>query len=331
LWKANVPHWVLASTILCAAAIILGLDGEAPDWLHLGVFIPTALLGLAIAEYAGTYADRHEDWLYGPTNPIVTGDLDAGTARKTFILQNVVAGSLGFALMIITLDYALTLTLIACWVIALTYSLPPFRLKETVAGPFFLALGYALIPLAGWLLVAPVNKFIAFFALFWFLYTFAFGFTLKFRKTYLAINAGHIKAEEGESIYDLVTVGSGPRVRTAMTLEAVAALGAFILVPILWAVGIFEMPISAGLLALCLPPTLAGLVMRARKPVENSVFTTQLIALGFTFVHFLFFAVALAELVHWGYALLAGVASLVGFLLLLMIVHPTGSKSVGSY
>ena len=333
LWKANVPHWILTSLLICTGAILLGLGGGTPDWVHLGVFLPTTILGLAIAEYAGTLADRHEDWLYGPTNPIVTGELDAGTAKKAFIVQNIVAGSLGFALMLITLDYALTLAMIACWAIALAYSVPPFRIKETGAGPAFLALGVALIPIAGWLLVAPLTKFIALFAAFWFLYTCGFGYTLKFRKTYLALNADLIQLEEGGSIYDLATVGKGPRVKNAMALEVLAITAAFVLVSVCWALDIFDMPLSVGLLALCLPPTLAGIVLRIKAPFDNSVKATQYIALGWTIVHPIFFAFALNRGLdwNWGYAVLAGIASLGGFLLLMRIVHPTGSKSMQDY
>jgi hypothetical protein len=157
--------------------------------------------------------------------------------------------------------------------------------------------------------------------------------TLKFRKTYLALNAGLIKVEEGSSIYDLSVVGSGPSVRIAMILEVATIIAAFALVAVCWALDIFDMPLSVALLVLSLPPALAGLMLRIRGPVENSVKAIQYIALGWTIVHCIFFAYALNRGLdlHWGFAVLVGIASLGGFLLLMKIVHPSGAKSMENY
>lgn len=335
LWKANVPHWVLIAIQLCLGAVILGLEGVSPEWVPLGIFLATVVLGQSIAEFAGTYADRDEDQLYGPTNPIVTGELDARTAKKFLIGQNIVAGAFGLALVVVTLNYALVIAMIVCWFITLAYSLPPFQIKRTISAPFFPALGEALLLIVGWLLVeaslTAQDGFIIAFAAFLFLYTYGFVITLKFRKTYLALNAGLIEAEQDSGICSLRTVDLGMKVKTAVALETTTILGAFILVPIFWHLEIFDMPLSIGLLALSLPLTLAGIVLRIKGPIENSVRVTQLITLGWILVHFLFFAVALNSLVHWGYALLTGIVLLTGFLLLLWIVHPRGSKSIGSY
>src|SRR4030042_2287622 len=132
LWKANVPPFVWLWSPLWIAAIILGLDGAAPEWAAIGLFLATMTVIIAITQYANTYADRDEDWLYIPSNPLVTGELTAKTARNVFILQNILAGLLLLPLLLITGTYHLIVAMIVGWFVGLAYSVPPFRFKETV-------------------------------------------------------------------------------------------------------------------------------------------------------------------------------------------------------
>ncbi|MBM3157672.1 MAG: hypothetical protein FJ004_10375, partial [Chloroflexi bacterium] len=71
LWKANVPPFVWLWSPFWIGAIILGLDGATPEWTATGIFLATMAVLIAIAQYANTYADREEDRLYIPSNPLV--------------------------------------------------------------------------------------------------------------------------------------------------------------------------------------------------------------------------------------------------------------------
>jgi len=324
LWKANIPAMVWATSPLIAGSVILGLAGESPDWRHLGLFIATATLGLAIAESAGTYADREEDRLYFPHNPLVTGELDAGTAKKALIIQNIVAGALGLALAIATLDCALVFVMIACWLVALAYSLPPPKLKETPFGPLTYAVGTALLPLAGWLIVASPGKFVGAFAAFLFVYNLGYGVTIKFRKTYHAFNSGLLKLELDKGIYSLNTIGLGLKVGTAVALEAVTMLGAFILVPVFWHLDIFSATIAIGLLALPLPVTAIGVILRIKEPVRYSKECTLVLTLAWQLIMLVLLATALTGVFqwHWGFVILTCIAFMFVLLLLLRTIQP---------
>ncbi len=286
-------------------------------------------IGMGIAELSGTYSDRDEDRIYGPTNPLVTGELDVRTARKALIVQNILAGSLGFALMLVTLNPSLVIAMIVGWFVALSYSLPPLRFKETVAAPFFHALGVALLPIFAWLIVEPsltaINGFIIAFAAFLFLSSFGFGITIKFRKTLLALNSGLI--QQSSNLYDLGTVGFKLKVGTATALEGITTLGAFILVPIFWHLGIFDMALSVALLSLPLPFAVLAIAMRIKDPVKNGETSVWLLGLAWVFVILSLLAVALASVIHWGFAVLSCILFLLVFSLFVRIVHPWGCKS----
>ncbi|MBM3156866.1 MAG: hypothetical protein FJ004_06235, partial [Chloroflexi bacterium] len=313
---------------LWLACIILGLDGETPEWGPLVLFFITLMIIGAIAQFSNTYADRDEDWLYGPTNPIVTGELEVNLARRAFILQNIVAGMLLIALLVFTLNYALFVTMIVGWFAGLSYSVPPFRFKETVFHPIIFALGLALFPVVAWLIVAPFNDFIIAFAAFFYVWCFGFGITQKFRKTHLALNAGLIKLKPGENIYDLNTVGFKLKVKTAMTVEAVMLAGSFILVPVFWHLGIFDSTLSIALLALPLPLTILGLFLRTKDPLHNSPKCNKFLGLAWIFIILILFATSVSSLIHWGFAILACLIFIIGFPLLVKLIHPWGCKGL---
>jgi len=332
LWKANVPHWVWIGSPAWIGAVILGLDGRSPEWWILAPFIVTVLTIQATAEFANSYTDRNEDHLYGPTNTLVTGELNAGTARKFLILQNIVAALLLAVLLAISLNYALIAVMIVGWFFGLAYSVPPFRLKETIHGPFAHAIAFALLPVAGWLVVEPSltaeNGFIIAFAALLFLHSFGLGITLKFRKTLLALDAGLLRATQGGSFYNLPTVGFGLKTKTAMALEVATAVGAFILVPVCWHLGAFPTPISIALLALPLPLTALAMILRFIDPVKNSSKYKILMTLAWILIVIILFGYGLTTLLPWGLTALICIVVLAGFPILVRIVHPWGSKSL---
>jgi len=326
IFKANLPQWVWWCFALWIGGVVFALDGRAPEWGPLILFFVTVIALLGIAEFANTYADRGEDPMFVPSSPLITGELDAGTAKKAFILQNILAGLLLIALLVLTLNYWLVIALAIGWAVGLTYSLPPFRFKETVSAPFFWAIGIVLLPIVGWLSVEPsLNVFIIAFAGFFFVHNLGMEITLtKFRKTFDALMGGHIQLEEGQSIWDLKTIGLGLRVKTAVAIEAIMGLGAFILVPIFWYLGIFDMALSIALLTLPLVFTTLTVVFRIMNPVKNTRKCEQFGGMNYLFIPLLFMAIALTGILHWGFIILACIAYMLVFLLLFRVVHPFG-------
>jgi len=317
---------------LLIGAIIRGLDGRAPEWAQIALFLVTMIIIMAIVEFANVYTDRHEDRLYFPGNPIVTGELDARTARKAFILENIVVGLLLVALLVVTVNYSLIVVMIMSWFIALAYSVPPFRFKETLAAPFTYGFGYAFPTIAAWLVVEPSltagDGFIIAFASLVFLHSFGYGISVKFRKTFHALNSGLIRVEEGGSVYNLGTVGLGLKVKTAMALEAITTLGAFILGPIFWHLGIFDSALSIGLLAAALPPTVVAIGTRMKDPVRNGPKCLVFMTMAGVGIGLVLSSVALASLVHWGFAVLICLVYLIAFIPLFRTIEPFGRMSV---
>jgi len=320
------PAWI--------GAVILGLDGKTPEWVGLALFIVTVLTIQSIAEFVNSYTDRDEDRIYGPTNTIVTRELDAGIAKKILVLQNIVAALLIAALAVVTLNYALISVMIIGWFFGLAYSVSPFRLKETVNGPLAHAIAFALLPVAGWLIVEPSllanNGFILAFASFLFLHSYGLGITLKFRKTLLALDSGLVSTKQDSDLYNLSTVGFRLKFKTAMYLEAIAALGSFILVPIFWYLGVFDAALSIALLALPLPLTALAMILRTKDLVKNSSIYKVSMTLSWILIVLTLFGYGLASLIPWGVAALVCVISLVGFPLLVRVVHPWGAKSLNA-
>lgn len=325
MWIGS-PAWI--------GAVILGLDGKTPEWVGLALFIVTVLTIQSIAEFVNSYTDRDEDRIYGPTNTIVTRELDAGIAKKILVLQNIVAALLIAALAVVTLNYALISVMIIGWFFGLAYSVSPFRLKETVNGPLTHAIAFALLPVAGWLIVEPSllakNGFILAFASFLFLHSYGLGITLKFRKTLLALDSGLVSTKQDSDLYNLSTVGFRLKFKTAMYLEAIAALGSFILVPIFWYLGVFDAALSIALLALPLPLTALAMILRTKDLVKNSSIYKVSMTLSWILIVLTLFGYGLASLIPWGVAALVCVISLVGFPLLVRVVHPWGAKSLNA-
>jgi len=321
------PAWI--------GAVILGLDGKAPEWVGLALFIVTVLTIQSIAEFVNSYTDRDEDRIYGPTNTIVTRELDAGIAKKILVLQNIVAALLIAALAVVTLNYALISVMIIGWFFGLAYSVSPFRLKETVNGPLAHAIAFALLPVAGWLIVEPSllakNGFILAFASLLFLHSYGLGITLKFRKTLLALDSGLVSTKQDSDLYNISTVGFRLKLKTAMYLEAIAALGSFILVPIFWYLGIFDAAFSIALLALPLPLTSLAMILRTKDPVKNSSIYKVFMTLSWILIVLTLLGYGLASVIPWGFAALFCVISLVGFPLLVRVVHPWGAKSLNAH
>jgi hypothetical protein len=315
-----IPFWI--------GAIILALDGEAPEWGTLILFMITMIVLTSIAEFANKYADREEDWLYWPSNPLTTGELDVGAARRAFILQNALAGALLIALLLVTQNYGLIIAMIAGWLAALTYSVPPFRFKETLVGPLVVAVGDALLPVVAWLVVAPGNSYIMAFSIFCFVFTVGVGITVKLRKTYHAYDRGLIQVDQGKSVYDLPTVGFGLSVRTSAILEIVLTLAAFALVGVFWYTGMLDMPISIALLSLPLALTLLAVVLRVMKPLDNGPKCALLFGASWIFVIISLFVVGLAEMLPWGMILLACIVYAIGGPLLFRTIHPVRLKAI---
>jgi len=247
-------------------------------------------------------------------------------------LQNIVAGLLLITMLVLTLAnnwydsrYWLIPALAAGWAVGLAYSLPPFRFKETVSGPFFWSAGFALTAIVAWLAVAPLNDFIIAFVVFWFVVSLPWALSeTKLRKTFDAFMQGHIQLEEGQSVWGLKTVGFNLSVKTAVAIEAIMGLGAFTLVPIFWHLGIFPMTLSIALLTLPLALMILTVVFRLKGPVKNTRKCEQFVGMVMALVILSFFGVALSSLVHWGFAILACAVFLIGFFLLFRVVHPFG-------
>jgi 4-hydroxybenzoate polyprenyltransferase len=327
IWKANLPQWVWACLPFWIASLIFALDGKAPEeWGTLILFMFTAIMVQATSEFANTYVDRHEDRVYVPSNPLVTGELTEGTARKALILENIVEGLLLLAILLVTRNYYLTITMAVIWFAGLAYSLPPFKFKETIAGPVSFALPTALIPISAYLLVVgSLDSFVIAFAALLFVGTLGANIsTGQLRKTAEALTHGLIRIEEGNSICNIKTIGLGVKFKTAMALEAIASLTAFILVIIFWHLDIFPMALSIALLASSSPFALLTVLFRIKNRVGNAQKCVQFAGIAALFVMLSFFSVSLIDVLHWhwGFAILACIVFLIGFALLFKRVRP---------
>lgn len=328
LSKANLPQWIWACLPFWVGSLIWALDGKSPDWAVLALFLATVIIIQAAAELANTYIDRFEDRLYVPSNPLVTGELAEGTARKALILENITAGILLVVLSLITLNYLLVITMAVAWLIGLAYSLPPFKFKDTIAGPFSFALTTALIPIAACLFAGPLNSFMIAFAAFIFVGTSGANIsTGQLRKTAEALTHGLIKIENGDSICNIKTIGLRVKLKTAMALEAIAGLTAFILVAIFWHLDIFPMVLSIALLVLALPFTVLTVLFRIKNRIQNARRCVEFAGVAALLATLSFFSVALTDVLdwHWGYVILANIAFLIGFAVFLKQIRPYGS------
>ncbi|MBE0481854.1 MAG: UbiA family prenyltransferase [Dehalococcoidia bacterium] len=327
VWKANIPALAWGCSPLWAGAIILGLGGNSPQVTQIILFAAAVFLIQAVAEFANSYADREEDRIFFPANPLVTGELRARTAWTFFLAENVVVGALVIALIIVTLDYALVSAIIAGWIAGLAYSVPPLRLKATAAGPLLIAAGCTLLLVAGWLLVAPLDRFIIAFSVFFFVHSIGYGITHKFRKTTHAFS--HDPKAQGSSrnlpVFDLKL-----SIRRGQILEALTAMGAFIMVPVFWSLGIFQAWFSIALLTLPLALTVAAIELRLRNPVGSGQKAMVFMTAAWASIMIVFLAYALSTIMHWGYAVLVCLAFLSGFALLVRSVYPFDSKALAA-
>lgn len=328
IWKANMPPLVWGASPAWIGAIIFALNGSPPAWDEVALFAVTIMLIQAITEFANSYVDRSEDRVYFASNPLVTGEFQVETAKKAFVIENIIIAALVLSLSIVTMNYLLSIVILAYWFAGIAYSLRPFKFKQTLAGPLFIALVSIPLPLSGWLVVAPLNDFIIAFTAFFFLHSFGYGITHKFRKTYHALRDGLIRLEPGTSVYNLGNVDLGMKVKTALALEAIATLGAFCLIPVFWHLGIFDTALSVALLGLPLPFTVWSIVIRLGKPIENVQKGVMFMTMSWALIILCFFAVALATLIPWGFAILACIVFLIIFALLLRTVHPFALKAI---
>lgn len=325
-----MPPLVWGWSPILIGAVILALDGDTPEWDSIGLFAATVALIGALWEFTNSYVDREEDIIYFHSNPFVTGELDATTAKKALIIEGIATAALLVALLVVTSNYALFATLVVCWFVGVAYSLPPFRAKKSIVAPFSLALGCTLLPISGWLIVAPLNNFIIAFAAFFFVYSLGYGITHKFRKTFHALDHGIIHPEQSSNTYNTKTIDIGLRLKTALTLEAMTTLGAFVLVPIFWYLDVFDAPLSIGLLTLPLVCTVLSIAIRVKDPVRNAQMGVMLMTMAWALIILMLFATALASLIHWGYVVLACIAFLIVFAFLLRTVHPFTYRAIAA-
>lgn len=323
-----MPPLVWGWSPILIGAIILALAGNAPEWDAIGFFAAAVALIGALWEFTNSYVDREEDIIYFRSNPFVTGELDAATAKKALIIESIATAALLIALLAITLNYKLFTTLVVCWFVGVAYSLPPFRAKKSIMAPFSLALGCTLLPISSWLVIAPLNNFIIAFAVFFFLHSLGYGVTHKFRKTYHALTHGIVCPEKGGNTYDSRTIDIGLKLKTALILEASTTLGAFALVPLFWYFDMFDTTFSIGLLTLPLICTLLSIAVRVKDPVGNAQMGVMLMTMAWALIILVLFATALSTLIPWSYAIPVCVAFLVIFALLLRTVHPFTLKAI---
>jgi len=329
--KANSIQFVWAGFPVLFGAIYHATGGALPagEWPSIGLLLAaTALILGTASQFANAYADRDEDWLYVPGNPLVTGELDAGTARKVLVAQNILCGMLVVALLVVSdFNYRLVAVVAAGWAAGLAYSLPPLRLKETKAGPFTHALAAVLVPLAGWLVVerslTAQDGFIIAFAAFFFVHLVAFSTTVKLRKTFENLKGGRVQVEEGKGVLAFRTSGLGIRVKTAVAVETILGLGAFVLVPIYWHLDIFSRELSIALLTLPLAFMALNALFRIRNPLGNAYKCAFSMGMTCIFIVFSFLGAALADLMHWGFIVLVFFFFIAVYAILQRITRPS--------
>jgi hypothetical protein len=118
------------------------------------------------------------------------------------------------------------------------------------------------------------------------------------------------------------------RFGTAMGLEEITSLGAFILIPIFWSLGIMDTALSIALLVVPMPLTALAMILRRLDPVGNSSKYKVLMTLAWGLIVVTLLGAGIASFVHWSYAIPICISILVGFPLLVRIVHPWGCKSL---
>jgi len=268
LFIAHPLQWVSFLFLLWLGLIFWGLGTTNPGgWGTIVYSLLVAAFIISVTQFAEIYSDRIEDRVHRPSNPLVSGELKIRTAKRILIVENVIVVLLLASLFWVTNNYTLILALLAGWIAGLIYSQPPFRLKERkIIGPFEFGLCCAIIPLVGWLVVMPLDTFIAAFALLFFVGGSGVGITTKLRRTAEAFNCGLIS---GSSVFNLKTIDFGLKVKNAMILEAILVVGAICLIPVFGFLGVFEQVLVIFLVSFVLPIVLVGFALRVKDPIRN--------------------------------------------------------------
>jgi len=268
VFRVNWFHAVSFLFLLWLGLIFWGLGTTAPSgWGTIVYSLLVAIFIICITNFADMYSDRFEDRTHRQSNPMATGEFKIGTAKRIFIAENIIGVLLVVSLFWVTRNYPLILALVAGWVGGLIYSLPPFRLKaRRIIGPLEFGLCCAIIPLVGWLVVKPVDTFIAAFALIFFVGGSGIGITTKLRRTAEDFSFGLIS---GSNVFNLKTTDFGLRVKTAVILEAILVLGAICLIPVFGFLGTFNQVLVIFLVSFVLPLVLAGFALRGKDPISN--------------------------------------------------------------
>ena len=326
--KANSPQYVWAGlpVWIGASFAALGRSPTLSEWGPISLLLVTMFVIICtVGQFSNAYADRHEDWLYVPSNPLVTGELDAGVARVALIVQHILCGLLVIALWVVTHKHWLIVVLVVGWLVSLQYSMPPLRLKETIVSPFAQGICTVLSLFASWMVVSNLNLFIIAFGVFLFLIMLAFGTTVKLRKTFEDYRSGQIQVEEGKGVWDLKTSGLGVKVKWAVAMEVFAGLGAFILLPIYWRLGIFENALLIPLVTLPLLCMILIVVFRIKDPLENQDKCVKLMAMTNVFIIFSFLGVAFVNVLHWAFLILVFFLFMTVFFVLERAIRPVGA------
>jgi hypothetical protein len=108
-------------------------------------------------------------------------------------------------------------------------------------------------------------------------------------------------------------------------------LGAFIMVPVFWHMGIFDTTLSMGLLTVPLALAVVGIALRIRDPISSGAKCTLLIGVAWICIILTLFLVTLTSVVHWGFAILACIGVLTGALLLARTIQSFGHKPLGAH
>jgi len=272
IFKANFFHWVFFLLFLWLGLIFLGL-GRFPhpdEWGIIVYSIFVATFTVCITEFADIYADRFDDKIFRPANPLASGEISHQTGKKIFILENILGIVLLVSLYILTKNLPLILALTLGWISGLAYSLPPLKLKERkIIGPVEFGFCCSLLPLVGWLIVKPLTSFILAYMLILFIGGIGVGIATKLRRTSEALNYGLFANNPETNPLNLKVLGFSLKVKTAIILEAIFTIGAVILIPVFYILKIFNPTLTILLLLASTPPVLAGITLRIKNPIKD--------------------------------------------------------------
>ena len=107
-----------------------------------------------------------------------------------------------------------------------------------------------------------------------------------------------------------------------MVLESFTTLGAFIMIPIFWHLDIFGASLSIALLTAPLLLIVLSIFLRIIDPLGNGPKCALVMTMASEFIGLILLAVALASLIHWGYAILVCIIIVMVSILLTKTIHP---------